>query len=370
MRFNRPVILTLLWTIFLACLFPLTGAAQSAKIQEQMRKELTAAEEDIKNLKAQLAGDDRKIEALQANPPPTEEQKAYLKDINSANDKIGEKTIGFTGQLVNLANNYFQIFLGVFVILGAIGAFVVFLIQKGAEAVILTKAKRSLEKEINERVHYESFLTLASVYSRLGVTWYEYYEPQFQRYKHEKNGARPLAGACPDPSEVMHEINMARHLSDQGLQIYNERLDDVRKKSDQRAWHTYARLMNQDTYHLAAMALFRGWDSKPQDPFRKEALKSAEICLKLSDDERATGDLWYNLRESAAFAMVALGDAWYQKIGQDCLRDLLNPQPTKKKPPIPDEEWRQSLLKEYFPLQNGSRINPYGLDPTLMALIK
>ncbi|HEX3504508.1 MAG TPA: hypothetical protein VHU22_14045, partial [Xanthobacteraceae bacterium] len=320
------------------------AAQQAARNQAQIRKintELESIEKTIAGLRdsssnadrvkleERLSAAERSLTALQANPPPTEQQKTYLHDAQSADEKLKEMTAKLSDSTLNIskeelsiANYFFTIFIGLFVVLGAIGAVAIVFIQRGATELILSKARRAVENEINERVNYESSLTLASAYSRLGVSWYEYYEPLFQRYKQEQQGVQPLVGARPEIQEILRELHMAKHFSDQGLEIYNTRLDEARRKTDKRAWHTHALLINQNTYHLTVSALCEGWAARPQEPFRREALRSAETCLKLSDDTLATGDLWYNLKESAAFAMVTLGDPLDQATGRDCLRNL------------------------------------------------
>lgn len=336
-----------------------------------MKNEIAAlrgslAVEARKKLDERLSAIETALAALRSTPPLTDEQKSYLNDVREADDKLKRAEANISSHELNLANNYYGVFLGCIAVFAIISTIAIFLIQSGSTEMILSKAKRRIAKDINEQVQYESYLTLADAYSRLGVSWYRYYEPLFQDYKLYVNthGAPPPTSSHLSASEIIREVQMARYFTDKGLTYYYDRLDETHRKVDLRAWHTQASLINQKTYHLTVSALFERWGGGQDNATRKNALKSAERCLELSHDKKATtGDLWYQLQEAASFAMVTLGDADDHEIGRGCLQNLLHGQKPTHAAESPPLAWRRMIYNEYFPEQSGTRLDPYRLGP-------
>jgi hypothetical protein len=126
------------------------------------------------------------------------------------------------------------------------------------------------------------------------------------------------------------------------------------------AFLVYAKLRNHWVYHRAAEMICHNLHSPVQT---SKIVEAAEECLKLSLDTRVEG-LWAELQQTAAVALIQLGDEQQSKEnGRQVMRTLLMGRTPGPEFPRPPEEWLLEIWEECFPLsRNGTtRLDPFDL---------
>ena len=360
MVFRPNVVLRLLLWISIIAVgqFPLVCSAQAAaKNQAQMRRELSAAQNELKSLKDSLTADERKIDALQASPPATEDQRRYLKDVTAAKSDLeteksalenlekeirdSEQTMA-TNQL-GLSNNYYTIFGSLAAILVALGAGLGVVIYR----LLYEALKARLEKEIIGRARYEGDLRLAETYSQQAYTWFEHYEPEYQK----------VVRNTPIESQQLvilaRETGLAQRLADRGLKIC-EVTSIKNHKHDNDAWVMSFRLTNLRIYNRTAeLVCQRALGEQISAAKISEVLSWADDALSLALEEPAREFLWYEMYQTAAFALVLLGNQQTSDYGRTVLRGLFSRHPPAQGFKRPPREWRLERWNEYFWTDTG-----------------
>jgi hypothetical protein len=357
MVFRPNVVLRiLLWFSIIAVgQFPLICSAQTAaKNQTQMRRELSAAQNDLKSLKDSLAADEKKIDALQVSPPLTEEQKTYLKSVDALRGKFTDiqKNMDQTAEHVsgtemNISNTYIQM-LALLVTLAGIsvavfGTLASIIIEKIVSAEVQKKAQIEIDKiavqageKMSVRSRSETNLARAGTFALLAFAWYQHYEQEFQNCL--KSRKTPT---------VLKDSQLARTLSESGIKILDAPDFGEFKDDEFRPWSARATLTNLLVFNTTAFLLCKPSITNEEEETTK-LLSSAEACLVLAKDKHARERHWFELYQTAAFAMIKLGHEGTQRRGRALMLGLLRGDRPGNEFKLPDQDWRQSLWDECF----------------------
>jgi hypothetical protein len=370
---------------------PSICAAQTAlDSQEQLRKidqQLSDVEKTIAALQLSISLEQDHLLALEkaaaaAQPSGTvsNDQRTYLRDLDAERaklegirDKMEQTAEQVSDKEMSFSSSYFQMFLGVIAIAAAAVAFAG-LIVKGtvAEAVLrqtkgevsqqVKESAQRVEKEMTARTLYESELAQAETFFQQSFAWYEHYEPEFQKFLRTKI----------DP-DIVREIKMARTLAERGIGIIEDPSFVAVAKDDPRLWTTRATLTNLWVYNQTAeFVLDRPTGTSAHEKIGK-LLKAADRCLEYATDRLAREQFWYEFQETAAFAMIYMGDNNGKERGRDLIRGVFagkTPAPAGKTPGAefapPPKEWLLERWDEYFPIKTAGgaeRDDPLGLGP-------
>jgi hypothetical protein len=82
---------------------------------------------------------------------------------------------------------------------------------------------------------------------------------------------------------------------------------------------------------------------------------AAELCIRLSKDRQAREGYWFELRETAAFAMVKMGNQGTKEYGRTLIGDLLAGKTPGEGFAAAPKSWRQTRWDEYFPVTKTRR---------------
>jgi hypothetical protein len=339
LRPNRAFPIAVWISIFIAGQFPLACIAQTpAKNQAQIR-----------DIDQRLLALEKSKSSSPANGNLSDEQKAYLKNLEDLRTRFEalqgkmEHTaehVSDTG--LSISNSYFQM-LALVVALAAVAVVIVGLVvEKIVSSRVFRKAKNEVDKiaarageKITERGKFETQLGRAGTFALLAYSWYEHYAPEFRRSLQLRQ----------NPT-VVNESGMARNLSERGIKILDEPGFVELAKDDSRAWIARATLTNLLVYNTTAYLLCQGAAAGPQE--KADLLISTDTCLTLARDKRARDRHWYDLCQTAAFAMIKFGDPAMQAHGRALMLDLLNGKPLGAGFKAPEKEWRQELWDDCF----------------------
>jgi hypothetical protein len=387
--------------------FPSFCSAQTAaKYRAEIRnldQKLFTVEKALADLRTAVAAEkgqkyDQRLSTLEkvgAAPQPnaniTDEQRAYLNRVDSLKEKfnsikeemalIGER---LAGSAMNISYNYFSIFGLIFTLLialisaaGALGATYIKKtvldtvkkdvdkqLKEGAKEVDeqlkvgaaklkeeIGKSVEQEEKEMKVIARFETDLAMADTLFKMSFAWWEQYEEPFRKLLKRRSktltGAE-LLGGLPEPASL--ELRMARILSERGKKIVTGSSFSGSNPNDNRPWVIRARLMNLWAYHTTAELLcLRGTASTEE---KSEILRAADSLIDLAQDERSRKALWspeafwYNFHETAAFAMMYLGNEGTQERGRTLIRDLCARKTPGEGFEQPSDEWLTRLRSE------------------------
>jgi hypothetical protein len=314
----------------------------------------------LKELEASLVN-------LRTQPAISKEQSSYLskldqergqlnklaKDLGESGEKLGDSEALFSGQ-------YIAILALLLTILSIAVGIAVIVVQMYISYRIKIEKKR-IEEHIDLHASRASILTISETYAKLALPWWENYEARFLSFLH---------GKIDDPKDFFQDISISRRLTETGLKAMLEAIEKAGANfinDDPNAFVTYSKLYNHWVYHRAAELICQ--KQRPSQVDIANLLAGSEECLKLAMNPGA-GKLWFNLKQSAAFAMICYGDGPAQQIGRSELIGLLE----GKRPGVafaaPGTNWYRTIWEECFPIDpDGQRRDLYGLGnippPTL-----
>lgn len=365
MIFQPDLALRILLSIFVVAVaqFPLVCAAQTAAKNQAQIREIDQRLSGIqKEIDQRLSGIQKEMDSFKASPKITEDQKKYLGDITAAKtelensqNRMREIASNVANNQLTLSYNYFQIFTAMVAIAAVFAAGVGFVVRR----VLYEELKGRIEKEVVERIQYEAELVRANTFLQQSYAWYQHYEVEYQEL---------LAGKTrPDLSReltIEREIKLARNLSEAGLEVCTHPSIVDRRESDRKAWEVFAFLTNLWVYSRTAELVCQRMRGESIDTEVLEVLPAAHQCILLAGQKPAESRRWHDLHETAAFAMIQLGDQKTKEEGRAVIRNIFagkTPAGTFKPP---GRAWFIDRCKEYFPSQSdGTITDPLGLEP-------
>ena len=143
-------------------------------------------------------------------------------------------------------------------------------------------------------------------------------------------------------------------------------------KNNTRAYKLYSILLNNFVYHETAHVLSNGGVAAAANDDIDQIISRAHECIRVSKDIRLIDALpdWFNTQETAAFALIKIGDQASQSKGRQLLRDIFagrKPTPAfQGTPPVlfkdTPRDWLVARWDEYFPVDAaGGRVDSLGL---------
>jgi hypothetical protein len=376
---------TLLWIcVVIGGLFPSFCAAQTAAAnREQIRtlgQKLSAVEKALADLKADVEAEKRQnfgqrlstLERAAAAPQAniTDEQKAYLSRVDSLKEKFNgiKDEMALTAERVagtemNISYNYFTIFALLSTLMAAAGTLGAAFIKR----IVLDSVKKDVDEQLREGAaqireeiknyaagvgedmkviaRFETDLVMAESLFKMSFAWWEQYEEHFRKLLPKRKMLADDEAMRDFPAAASLELGMARILSERGRKIANGPSFSGSNKDDNRPWLIRARLTNLWVYNTTAELLCGRRTASNEE--KVEILRSADSLIELTKDSRAQEEgFWYNFHETAAFAMMHLGNEGTQERGRALIRDLC----AKKTPgtmfQIPPDEWLAQLRTE------------------------
>jgi len=153
---------------------------------------------------------------------------------------------------------------------------------------------------------------------------------------------------------------MACSLAEKGLKIVKDDFG-ADKVGDARPWITRTTLILLLAYNTTA-DLLCGRPAEATLERKSQLPRYAEICLRRAKDKQAHERFWFDLHDTAAFAMIKFGDQGSREHGRELINDMFagkNPGGEFQYPPT---EWLQARWDEYFLRASGAgQSNPLGL---------
>jgi hypothetical protein len=138
---------------------------------------------------------------------------------------------------------------------------------------------------------------------------------------------------------------------------------EAERKRHPRALIAYVKLKNHWVYHRTAELICMQREGSTVSQEMTDALiDCADECVRLARDPRV-GVLWYQLYETAAFAMLRFGNEASQERGRKLIRQLFAGSLPNKDLPAPSVEWLRERFDEYCPKdENDNPTDPWGLN--------
>jgi len=324
-------------------------ANQIATLAQQLavaQSAIQATADQLRQLGAQIGNLQKQVDALPKTPPLTPQQADTLSQLAARThelDTTSEELAKAASELAkadldarrDLVEQLLEIF-GIAAALGG-GGFAVF---EYFRRRFVQETRKELEETIRKPILAESLVTTGGTFAQVCVPWWEQYEPALVIHLR----AAYLAGALPaSPVPFLREIVFARRLAEEGFLFLDNVWPSVADTEE--AIQNTASLCNHWVYHRTAELLCAGTPISALD--RSAVMGRTEQCLRLSENPKAAA-LWYNLRQTAAFAFLNLGDDRFNPAspdqqlvvrGRQLLVDLL-----QGRTPLPPAQFRRPSL--------------------------
>ena len=300
---------------------------------------------------------------LKESPPISDDQKAYLKNVEALKakfedlrsrldqtaDKMEQTAEHVSGKEMDINNSYFAMLSLLLAVAGiavaVVGTFAFFILENIVARRVIEKTTKVIEGEIKARAFYETALARADTFAALAYAWYDHYAKQF--HTSLRTGTLPT---------VTVESGLARNLSRKGMATIDGREFIAASKDDPRAWIARATLVNLLVYNSTAhlLCLQAAGNIPNENEEITNLLVSAESCMALARDERARDRHWYDLHQTAAFAMIKMGNQGTQARGRALMLDLLDGTTPSAQFTPPGLGWRQDLWDDCFATPTGT----------------
>jgi hypothetical protein len=349
-------------------------AAQNREEIRNLNQKLSAVEKALADLQTALAAAqkfDQRVSVLeqaaaasQGKPSITEEQRNYLNRVEALKEKLDplqEKMVLTAGSLaatqMNISYNYFTIFGLIFTLLLTLMGLVGTLGAAYIKGQLLGSLTRDVEKQIGKSIEeeekemkriarFETDLAMADTLFKMSFAWWAQYEEPFRKLLPKRKTRTDHEPFNALPEAALLQLTMARILSERGMKISNAPTFSDTSKDDGRPWVIRARLLNLWVYNTTA-DFCRKQIASEDEKEKTELLRSADLLIDLAKDKRAAkGGFWYNFQQTAAFAMMNVGDPATQQLGQALIDNLY----TKKTPgeefEPPSDEWIADMQAE------------------------
>ncbi len=335
---------------------------QNATLAQQLaaaQSAIQATADQLKQLGAQIGNLQKQVDALPTTPPLTPGQAETLNQIAARSHDLDTTSEALAKAATELAkadlderrdlNEQILKILGLAAALGTGGVAVFEYFRRR----FVRETRKELEQTIRKPILAESLVTTGGTFSQVSVPWWEQYEPGFVAHLR----AAYLAGALPaGPVPFLREIVLARRLAEEGFFFLDNVWPSVADTKE--AIENTASVCNHWVYHRTAELLCTGTPISVLD--RSAVLARTEQCIRLSENPKAAA-FWYQLRQTAAFALLHLGDIRFNRAspdpqlvvrGRQLLVDLFQgrtpwPPATFRRPSL---AWLQEIYDEVCPL--------------------
>jgi hypothetical protein len=207
----------------------------------------------------------------------------------------------------------------------------------------LAQAEKRINELIDDHITTARDLTISNMHSRFSFTYYTHYKDDFEGLRKLK-----FPKASNDTTYyVMREAAIARYLAERGLIFINQ----LQKKMVNNAeWHRVkAGLVNLKTYNYTVELMCRrGVGETLDDGSVLSVLDLAEECVLIAYEEPVRDtDRWIAMYDTAALAMVNLGDTQNKQRGYKLIKDICAGKTPSKLHFIPSPEIIERLKIEY-----------------------
>jgi hypothetical protein len=353
-----------------------TATASLQALSESLNKteaELKTLEQQVGQINQKINSDDVELSKLQNIRGVTPEESLYLDKINQrestfdaevkrfidAQGDMAKSQIDMSGRLISIV----PIIIATFAVCVTISLFVIKYwidgwIKKADEKInadlkrahdeliqAINKKNKELDETITKRLEDEYVVLIAESCAQLAIPWWETYERDYQLYLRKK---------LPTPDEFLRYILGAKALTERGRAAL-ALLEGGFVKRNTPAFLAHAKLQNHWVYHATAEMICRGGT-----PAKKtEIIEVAEECRQLSEDIRI-GGLWCNLKQTAAIALIQLGDDEAKEKGRRDMRGLLEGRTPGAAFPRASPDWLLEIWEECFPPDEGG-LDLFGL---------
>jgi TolA-binding protein len=348
-----------------------TATASLQALSDNLNKneaELRSLEQQLGQINQKINSDDIALNKLQNIRGVTPEESLYLDKINQreatfdlevkrfidAQGDMAKSQIDMSGRLISIV----PIIIATFAVCVTISLFLIKYwidgwIKKADEKInadlksaheeliqAIGNKNKELDETITKRLEDEYVVLIAESCAQLAIPWWETYEKDYQLY---------LRKNLPSPDEFLRYILGAKALTERGRAAL-ALLEGTFVKQNTPAFLAHAKLQNHWVYHATAEMICRGGT-----PAKKtEIIEVAEECRQLSEDIRI-GGLWCNLKQTAAIALIQLGDDEAKEKGRRDLRGLLEGRTPGTAFPRASRDWLLEIWEECFPPDEGGR---------------
>lgn len=214
-------------------------------------------------------------------------------------------------------------------------------VKEFIEKTIIKNAGKHVDKVIKDSYKRELLLITAINFNQLSYTWWQHYEPEYQKLLRNKTTDR----------QIVPEIRLSRNLANRGLSMIDKMGAD--KITNDTAFSNYASLKNILVYNGTAEILALKLDKQNIDQIEiNELLITARDCEELAMDNRFKLNWYYHI-DTVAFCYIKIGnkteDTKLEERGRKMMRDIFDKKIPKKdfeKPPL---EWLIDRYNTYFP---------------------
>ena len=206
-----------------------------------------------------------------------------------------------------------------------------------------------LESKITKQLRDEHYILLGDACAQLAVPWWEAYEGEYQSF---------LKKELVSSDTFIGHIRGAKLLTERGKAALDQLGKENIHKNNQ-SFLVYAKLQNHWVYHATAHVICRRENSTIVEKTRIS--EAAFECLQLSNDRRVL-QLWWELKQTAAFALIQLADGESRRKGVDEMRALLEGHSPGPEFPRAPTDWLAQMWEECFPRdKDGNRTDLFQL---------
>jgi len=345
----------------------LTTPASGAALADQL-----AAAQLLRQIGGQIGNLQNQVDAFPKNQTLTAQQSETLSQLAARKQELDTTSEALAKAASELAKadlderrDLFDLVKEIFLIAaGMAGAGIA--IFEFYSRLVVARTRADLEKSIRGRILEENAVTTGSMFTRMAFPWWEQSESEFAAYLRRAY----LGGTIPPgPAPFLREISLARRVIEQGFDFFDQVSRPEAETSA--AVQGLAMLYNQWVYYRTVELLCSG------EPIlavaTNDVLDRAEQCLGFSEDSKMSG-LWYELRQTVAFAFLVLGDVRFNPAspqprlvqrGRQLLTELFQdrrPAPRRnfQRPPT---QWLQEIHDEVFPTDPATNapVDVFGL---------
>jgi hypothetical protein len=349
--------------------------AQTAPVADQLaatQSAIQAIADQLKQISGQVGDLRKQVDTFPKNPPLSAQQSETLsqlaarkRELDATSEELAKAASELAKANLDERRDLFDLVKEIFLIAAAMAAAGIGIFEFYSRFVV-RNTRADLEKSIRSRILAETLVTTGGMFTRMTFPWWEQYEPQFVAYLRRAY----LRGALPaGQATFLREISLARCIIEQGFDFFDEVSQTDAETSA--AVRYRAMLNNQWVYHRTAELLCTGEPISAAES--NEVFDRAELCLGFSENSKLSG-LWYELRQTVAFAFLVLGDARFNPTspqplllqrGRGLLTELF--QGHRPVPPRnflrPPTAWLQKIHDEVFPADPATNapVDVFGL---------
>lgn len=279
---------------------------------------------DANSLNQSLSQVDGKLYLLQNRINKLEEKLSEIEkkvsDVQILRNSIADAELSNANAKFDIVTHYAGE-IGIFLaILGIIIPVSGFITKNLIERIIVSRAEKRVNDTIENQMKIVKDLTIAQMHLSLSYTYYQHYADDFEAILyHNLKMTKSALG------RITSDATIAKDFASRGLTPLIElkaRFPEI--ATDKRWVELQAQLINLQLYNYTAELIGKQNSGNVVDNESRLTLQSYwEECIVLANSNLIRQqNLWYEMYDSAALAMINFGDAQSQARGKKLITDI------------------------------------------------